>query len=163
MKVFELAKKLNKKSKEILLAAEFLNIEVKSHLSTLNDEEIREIIRYFRKKRYIFFFKKYLTPLLLIFLVTILFFIIYPETVVSGEIDASVNEVGKLTINWEINESIEEGAILVESESELLIIEIDERIQLQLFHHSHLFLAIKYSDLPQNSTRQHFQYFHQFQ
>ena len=57
MKVFELAKKLNKKSKEILLAAEFLNIKVKSHLSTLNDEEIREIIRYFRKRRFIFFFK----------------------------------------------------------------------------------------------------------
>ena len=128
MKVFELAKKLNKKSKEILLAAEFCNIKVKSHLSTLNDEEIREIISYFRKKRFIFFFKKYLTPLLLIFLLTILFFIIYPQSVVSGEIDASVDEVGELTIDWEINESIEEGAILVESESELLIIEIVESI-----------------------------------
>ncbi len=128
MKVFELAKKLNKKSKEILLAAEFCNIKVKSHLSTLNDEEIREIISYFRKKRFIFFFKKYLTPLLLIFLLTILFFIIYPQSVVSGEIVASVNEVGELTIDWEINESIEEGAILVESKSELLIIEIDESI-----------------------------------
>ena len=70
MKVFELAKKLNKKSKEILSAAEYCNIKVKSHLSTLNDEEIRKIIRYFRKRRFIFFFKKYLTPLLLIFLVT---------------------------------------------------------------------------------------------
>ena len=128
MKVFELAKKLNKKSKEILLAAEFSNIKVNSHLSTLNDEEIREIISYFRKKRFIFFFKKYLTPLLLIFLLTILFFIIYPQSVVSGEIDASVDEVGELTIDWEINESIDEGAILVESESELLIIEIDESI-----------------------------------
>ncbi len=128
MKVFELAKKLNKKSKEILLAAEFCNINVKSHLSTLNDEEIREIISYFRKRRFIFFFKKYLTPLLLIFLLTILFFIIYPQSVVSGEIDASVDEVGELTIDWEINESIEEGAILVESESELLIIEIVESI-----------------------------------
>ncbi len=128
MKVFELAKKLNKKSKEILSAAEFLNIKVKSHLSTLNDEEIREIISYFRKRRFIFFFKKYLTPLLLIFLLTILFFIIYPQSVVSGEIDASVNEVGKLTLDWKINESIEEGAILIESESELLIVEIDESI-----------------------------------
>ena len=44
MKVFELAKKLNKKSKEILSDAEFLNIKVKSHLSTLNYEEIKEII-----------------------------------------------------------------------------------------------------------------------
>ncbi len=128
MKVFELAKKLNKKSKEILSAAEFLNIKVKSHLSTLNDEEIREIIRYFRKRRFIFFFKKYLTLLLLIFFITILFFIIYPQSVVSGEIDASVDEVGELTIDWEIYESIEEGAVLVESESELLIIEIDESI-----------------------------------
>ena len=50
MKVFELAKKLNKKSKEILSAAEFLNIKVKSHLSTLNKEEVRKIIRYFRIK-----------------------------------------------------------------------------------------------------------------
>ncbi len=128
MKVFELAKKLNKKSKEILSAAEFLNIKVKSHLSTLNNSEVKKIIRYFKKRRFIFFFKKYLTPLLLIFLVTILFFIIYPQSVVSGEIDASVNEVGKLTLDWKINESIEEGAILIESESELLIIEIDESI-----------------------------------
>ncbi len=128
MKVFELAKKLNKKSKEILSAAEFLNIKVKSHLSTLNNSEVKKIIRYFKKRRFIFFFKKYLTPLLLIFLLTILFFIIYPQSVVSGEIDASVDEVGELTIDWEINESIEEGAILVESESELLIIEIDESI-----------------------------------
>ena len=34
-----------KKSKEILLAAEFCNIKVNSHLSTLNDEEIREAIK----------------------------------------------------------------------------------------------------------------------
>ena len=128
MKVFELAKKLNKKSKEILDAAKYLNIQIKSHLSNLNDDEVKLIIKYFRKRRFIFFFKKYLTPLLLIFLLTILFFIIYPQSVVSGEIDASVNEVGELTIDWEINESIEEGAILVESESELLIIEFDESI-----------------------------------
>ena len=128
MKVFELAKKLNKKSKEILDAAKYLNIQIKSHLSNLNDDEVKLIIKYFRKRRFIFFFKKYLTPLLLIFLLTILFFIIYPQSVVSGEIDASVNEVGELTIDWEINESIDEGAILVESESQLLIIEIDESI-----------------------------------
>ena len=87
MKVFELAKKLNKKSKEILLAAEFCNIKVNSHLSTLNDEEIREIISYFRKKRFIFFFKKYLTPLLLIFLLTILFFIIDVKIIKIRKID----------------------------------------------------------------------------
>ena len=128
MKVFELAKKLNKKSKEILDAAKYLNIQIKSHLSNLDDDEVKQIIKYFRKRRLIFFFKKYLTPLLLIFFITILFFIIYPQSVVSGEIDASVDEVGELTIDWEIYESIEEGAVLVESESELLIIEIDESI-----------------------------------
>ncbi|MDA9712834.1 translation initiation factor IF-2 N-terminal domain-containing protein [Acidimicrobiaceae bacterium] len=128
MKVFELAKKLNKKSREILDAAKYLNIQIKSHLSNLNDDEVKLIIKYFRKRRFIFFFKKYLTPLLLIFLLTILFFIIYPQSVVSGEIDASVNEVGELSLDWEINESIDEGAILVESESQLLIIEIDESI-----------------------------------
>ncbi len=47
MKVFELAKKLNKKSKEILDAAKYLNIQIKSHLSTLNNSEVKKIIRYF--------------------------------------------------------------------------------------------------------------------
>ena len=46
MKVFELAKKLKKKSKEILDAAEYLNIQVKSHLSKLNDDEVKKIIKY---------------------------------------------------------------------------------------------------------------------
>ena len=128
MKVFELAKKLNKKSKEILDAAKYLNIQVKSHLSKLSDDEVKKIIKYFRKRRLIFFFKKYFALFLLFFLVTIIFLIMYPQSVVSGEIEASVNEVGELTIDWKINESIEEGAILIESESELLIIEIDESI-----------------------------------
>ena len=128
MKVFELAKKLKKKSKEILDAAEYLNIQVKSHLSKLNDDEVKKIIKYFRKRRLIFFFKKYFALFLFIFLVTIIFLIMYPQSVVSGEIEASVNEVGELTLDWKINESIEEGAILIESESELLIIEIDESI-----------------------------------
>ena len=61
MKVFELAKKLNKKSKEILDAANYLNIQIKSHLSNLDDDEVKQIIKYFRKRRFIFFFKKYLT------------------------------------------------------------------------------------------------------
>ena len=128
MKVFELAKKLKKKSKEILDAAEYLNIQVKSHLSKLSDDEVKKIIKYFRKRRLIFFFKKYFALFLLFFLVTIIFLIMYPQSVVSGEIEASVNEVGELTLDWKINESIEEGAILIESESELLIIEIDESI-----------------------------------
>ena len=51
MKVFELAKKLNKKSKEILDAAKYLKIQVKSHLSTLNEDEVKQIIKYFRKSR----------------------------------------------------------------------------------------------------------------
>ena len=128
MKVFELAKKLKKKSKEILDAAEYLNIQVKSHLSKLSDDEVKKIIKYFRKRRLIFFFKKYFALFLLFFLVTIIFLIMYPQSVVSGEIEASVNEVGELTLDWKINESIEDGAILIESESELLIIEIDESI-----------------------------------
>ena len=50
MKVFELAKKLNKKSKEILDAAKYLNIQIKSHLSNLDDDEVKQIIKYFRKR-----------------------------------------------------------------------------------------------------------------
>ena len=115
MKVFELAKKLNKKSKEILDAAKYLNIQIKSHLSNLDDDEVKQIIKYFRKRRLIFFFKKYLTPLLLIFFITILFFIIYPQSVVSGEIDASVDEVGELTIDWEILNHIEELLVVKRS------------------------------------------------
>ena len=60
------------------------------------------------------------------FLITVLFFIINPQSVVSGEIEASVNEVGELTLDWSFEDSVEEGAILVESESELVIIEVDE-------------------------------------
>ena len=125
MKVYELAKKLRRSSKEILRAARYLEILVQSHLSSLSDEEVKQIIKYFRKRRFLFFFKRYFSLFLLIFLITILFFIINPQSVVSGEIDASVNEVGELTLDWEFEYSIEEGAILVESESELLIIEVD--------------------------------------
>ena len=126
MKVFELAKKLNKKSKEILSAAEFCNIKVKSHLSTLNDEEIREIIKYFRKRRFIFFFKKYFTLFLLVSFITVLFFIIMPQPVLSGEIDASVNELGELTLDWEFDDSVESAILLIETESELFLIEVFE-------------------------------------
>ena len=128
MKVFELAKKLNKKSNEILDAAKYLKIQVKSHLSTLNEDEVKQIIKYFRKRRFFFFFKRYSLQVIFIFLATIVFFIFNPQSVVSGEIEASFNKAGELIIDWEFEDSIEEGAILIESESELLIIEIDESI-----------------------------------
>ena len=126
MKVFELAKKLGRTSKEILQAARYLEILVQSHLSSLSDEEVKQIIKYFRKRRLLFFFKRYFSLFLLIFLVTILFFIINPQSVVSGEIDASVNESGELTIDWEFNDSIESGIIFIESESEIFLIEVFE-------------------------------------
>ncbi len=126
MKVYELAKKLGRTSKEILQAARYLEILVQSHLSSLSDEEVKQIIKYFRKRRLLFFFKRYFSLFLLIFLVTILFFIINPQSVVSGEIDASVNESGELTIDWEFNDSIESGIIFIESESELFLIEVFE-------------------------------------
>ena len=129
MKVFELAKKLNKKSKEVLDAAEYLKIKVKSHLSTLNEDEVKQIIKYFRKRRFFFFFKRYSLQVIFIFLATIVYFILNPQSVVSGEIEASFNKAGELIIDWEFEDSIEEGAILIESESELLIIEIDESIE----------------------------------
>ena len=113
MKVFELAKKLNKKSKEILDAAKYLNIQIKSHLSNLNDDEVKLIIKYFRKRRILIFFKRYLLQFVLIFFLTILFFIINPQSVVSGEIEASVNEVGELTIDWEFDDSKESGILLI--------------------------------------------------
>ena len=116
MKVFELAKKLNKKSKEILDAAEYLKIQVKSHLSTLNEDEVKQIIKYFRKRRFFFFFKRYSLQVIFIFLATIVFFILNPQSVVSGEIEASFNKAGELIIDWEFEDSIEEGAILIESE-----------------------------------------------
>ena len=126
MRVYELAEKLRRTSKEILNAANYLEILVKSHLSNLNDDEVKQIIKYFRKRRLLFFFKRYFSLFLLIFLVTILFFIINPQSVVSGEIDASVNESGELTIDWEFNDSIESGIIFIESESELFLIEVFE-------------------------------------
>ena len=56
MKVFELAEKINKTSKEILKAASYLEINVKSNISILNNEEVKKIIKYFRKKRILFLF-----------------------------------------------------------------------------------------------------------
>ena len=45
MKVFELAKKLGRSSKEILQAADHLEILIKSHLSRLSEEEVKQIIK----------------------------------------------------------------------------------------------------------------------
>ena len=90
MKVYELAEKLRRSSKEILNAANYLEILVKSHLSNLNDDEVKQIIKYFRKRRFLFFIKRYFSLFLFIFLVTILFFIINPQSVISGELDLSL-------------------------------------------------------------------------
>jgi hypothetical protein len=52
LKVFELAKKLNRTSKEILSAAYYFQINVDSHLSNLTEQEVDKIIKYFKKKEY---------------------------------------------------------------------------------------------------------------
>ena len=61
------SKKLNKKSKEILDAAKYLNIQIKSHLSNLNDDEVKQIIKYFRKRNPLLFLKDILTGVTLFF------------------------------------------------------------------------------------------------
>ena len=57
MKVFELAKRLGKTSKEILQAADHLEILIKTHLSSLSEEEVKQIIKYFRKRDSFYFIK----------------------------------------------------------------------------------------------------------
>ena len=126
MKVYELAKRLGRSSKEVLQAARYLEIFVKSHSSNLSDEEVKQIIKYFRKRRLLFFFKRYFSLFLLIFLITVLFFIINPQSVVSGEVNASVNELGELTLDWKFDDSIESGTLLIETDSELFLIEVFE-------------------------------------
>ena len=126
MKVYELAKKLGRSSKEVLQAARYLEIFVKSHSSNLSDEEVKQIIKYFRKRRLLFFFKRYFSLFLLIFLITVLFFIINPQSVVSGEVNASVNELGELTLDWKFDDSIESGTLVIETDSELFLIEVFE-------------------------------------
>lgn len=49
-RIFEIAKKLNISSKEIILKANELNIELKSHLSSLNEDEVTKLIDAFSKK-----------------------------------------------------------------------------------------------------------------
>ena len=58
-----------------------------------------KIVKYFRKRRGLYYFQNtcYDTVTFNFFDNNIIF-IIYPQSVVSGEIDASVNEVGELTI-----------------------------------------------------------------
>ena len=126
MKVFELSKKLGKSSKEILQAADYLEILIKSHLSSLSEDEVKQIIKYFRKKRFLLFYKKYFSLFLLIFLLTILFSIINPQSVLSGEVDASLNELGELTLDWEFDDSVESAILLIETDSELFLIEVFE-------------------------------------
>ncbi len=126
MKVFELANKLGRSSKEILQAAEYLEILVKTKSSILSDEEVKQIIKYFRKRRLLFFFKRYFSVFLLIILLTILFFIITPQNATSGEIYASVDEQGEVSVEWKFEDTVEEGVILMESESLVVFIEVDE-------------------------------------
>ena len=128
MKVYELAKKLGRSSKEILQAAERLEILVKTHLSSLSDDEVKQIIKYFRKRRFLFFFKRYFSLFLLIFLITVLFFIINPQSVVSGEVNASVNELGELTLDWKFDDSIESGTLVIETDSELFFTSDEAKI-----------------------------------
>ena len=47
MKVFELAKILGKTSKEILQAADHLEILIKTHLSSLSEEEVKQLLSLF--------------------------------------------------------------------------------------------------------------------
>jgi len=126
LKVFELANKLRRSSKEILQAANYLEILVKTKSSILSDEEVKQIIKYFRKKRILFFFKRYSSLLLLIILLTMLFFIITPQNTTSGEIYASVDEKGEVSVEWKFEDSVEEGAIVMDSESLIVFIEVDE-------------------------------------
>ena len=126
MKVFELANKLRRSSKEILQAANYLEILVKTKSSILSDEEVKQIIKYFRKKRVLFFFKRYSSLFLLIILLTMLFFIITPQNKTSGEVYASVDEKGEVSVEWKFEDSVEEGAIVMDSESLIVFIEVDE-------------------------------------
>jgi hypothetical protein len=125
LKVFELAKKLSRTSNEILSAADYLQISVESHLSNLTEQEVNKIIKYFKKKRILFWFKKYFSVFIVLIFIVV-FIVINSQTPASGEINGSVNAQGELTLDWSFESPVEEGVILVESESELLIIEIDD-------------------------------------
>ena len=51
MRVFELAKKLNVNSKRILEVAEILGINIKTHQSSLSEEDVSKIIKYLKKNK----------------------------------------------------------------------------------------------------------------
>jgi hypothetical protein len=51
VRVFELAKKLNVNSKRILEVAEILGINVKTHQSSLSEEDVSKIIKYLKKNK----------------------------------------------------------------------------------------------------------------
>jgi hypothetical protein len=98
---------------------------VESHLSNLTEQEVNKIIKYFKKKRILFWFKKYFSVFIVLIFIVV-FIVINSQTPASGEINGSVNAQGELTLDWSFESPVEEGVILVESESELLIIEIDD-------------------------------------
>ena len=50
-RIFEIAKKLNLSSKEIILKANELNMELRSHLSSLNEDEVTKLINALSKKQ----------------------------------------------------------------------------------------------------------------
>ena len=50
LKIYELAKELNLTSKDLISKAEELGIKVKSHLSSLEDDEVEKLRNSFAKK-----------------------------------------------------------------------------------------------------------------
>ena len=122
-----LAEKINKTSKEILKAASYLEINVKSNISILNNEEVKKIIKYFRKKRILLLLRRYSSLFIIVFFFVSLYFIINSETALSGEVYASIDEQGELTLDWDFGESVDSGEILIETESELYLIEVGDK------------------------------------
>jgi len=51
VRVFELAKQLNVNSKKILEVTEILGINVKTHQSSLSEEDVSKIIKYLKKNK----------------------------------------------------------------------------------------------------------------
>ena len=62
MRVYKLAKSLNKTSKEILQACKDFNILVSSHLSSLSEDNVKKLSAYFKVSK-----KSYINNKLLIF------------------------------------------------------------------------------------------------
>ena len=51
IKIYEIAKKLNLTSKEVLEMAQKLNIDAKSHMSGIEEEEFKKIEKSFEKNK----------------------------------------------------------------------------------------------------------------